>query len=178
MQNIFKELSAQRLIHVVLFDVVWFLAVWGRADFIGLTGVLVVVLYAVNWRHLVQQLKALVLFVLTGLVAELTLVYAGVLKFSGTDYLPLWLVVLWLGFAATAFTSMDWMARRYGLALLFGLVFGPITYLAGVRFDAAELLVNKLVMVSAYGFVWAVLMLMFARLVTFYRAKEQGINNA
>ncbi len=178
MQNLFKEFSAQRLIHVVLFDVVWFLAVWGRDDFIALTAVLVALLYAVNWRHLGQQFKALMLFVLTGLVAELILVCIGVLKFTETDYLPLWLVVLWLGFGATAFTSMDWVAKRYGLAILFGLVFGPITYLAGVRFDAAELLVSKLVMVSAYGFTWAVLMSIFARLVIYHRAKERGASNA
>lgn len=89
------------------------------------------------------------------------------MNFTEADFLPPWLLVLLLGFGATAFTSMYWMARRYGVATLFGVVFGPITYLAGVRFGAAEVLVSKAAMIASYGIVWALIMVFFARFVTF-----------
>lgn len=172
MQKLIKEISARRIIPLVLFDIIWFLAVWGRDTYVLINSVMVLLLFMLNRSRLLAQAKPLALFIAVGLVSELSIVLLGVISFTQTSlFLPFWLVVLWFGFAATAFTSMDWLAGRYGLAGLLGLVFGPITYLAGVGFGAAFIQVNELVMISTYAVTWSVLMMLLARLVTFYRTQ-------
>lgn len=166
MQKLLKALSVRRIISIVLFDLVWFLAVWGRTELIVLTLICVVLLYLMNGKRLWQQRLYIALFIMLGLLAEFALVALGILSFTQANFLPLWLVVLWIGFAATAFTSMDWMARRYAIATIFGVVFGPVTYLAGIKFGAAELIVGKGLMLASYGIMWALLMIFFARFVT------------
>ncbi|RUO44019.1 hypothetical protein CWE15_02225 [Aliidiomarina taiwanensis] len=165
MQTLIQLGLLRRIIPFFLFDIVWFLAVWGRDAYVLINTVLVLCLFLFNGRQLVAQAKPLILFVLFGLGAELLFVMFHVIRFTQTDFLPFWLVVLWLGFSATAFSSMDWLAGRYVLAALLGAVFGPVTYLAGVRFGAAQIQISEPHMIFFYAVAWSVLMLVFARLV-------------
>lgn len=164
MQSFIERVSIQRLVHIIVFDIVWFAAVAGRESWLWLTVPLVVTLYAVNWKPLLLKRKALLFFILVGLAAEWIVVELGVLQFTGASMLPSWLVWLWLGFAAMAFTAMDWMGGRYLACAIFGLVFGPITYLAGVGFGAAERLSSMPVLVFTYAVMWGLLMLLFCYL--------------
>ncbi|WP_025770718.1 DUF2878 domain-containing protein [Thioalkalivibrio sp. HK1] len=52
---------------------------------------------------------------------------------------PPWMIVLWGAFATTLRHSLDWMRRRYALALCAGAIFGPLAYLAGERLGAIDL---------------------------------------
>lgn len=52
---------------------------------------------------------------------------------------PAWLLVLWPLFATTFNESMRWMMGRYAIALVFGVLGAPLSYLAGARAGALEL---------------------------------------
>ncbi|MCC5854960.1 MAG: DUF2878 domain-containing protein [Idiomarina sp.] len=165
MQNYLARPSVQRLVHFIVFDIVWLAAVWGRDTWLLLTLVLVAFLYAVSWRSLWPQRYKLLLLAIVGLILEYVVVSVGVLNFTGTTALPAWLYLLWIGFVAMAFVAMDWLAGRYFYAALFGLIFGPITYIAGVRFGAAERLVELPWMIGAYAVMWGAIMVLFSYLV-------------
>jgi len=49
-----------------------------------------------------------------------------------------WMLALWAGFATTLRHSMGWMRRRYALSALAGVLFSPLPYLMGERFNAIE----------------------------------------
>lgn len=152
---------------------VWFVAVWGREDWLWLTALSVLVLYATAWRYLWARRSSLLLLVTVGLLAEYAVVRAGVLSFTGTEHLPMWLVLLWLGFAAMALVVFSWLRGRYILAAVAGLVFGPITYFAGVGLGAASLGISPLGVGVTYSLVWAWLMILVVRLLKRDEDKEQ-----
>ncbi|WP_157982790.1 DUF2878 domain-containing protein [Aliidiomarina minuta] len=135
-------------------------AVWGREDWLWATSLMVVVLYASAYKYLWQQRKALLVIITVGLIAEYLVVALGLITFTGTDYLPVWLVLLWVGFSAMALVVFGWLGQRYWLAAVAGIIFGPITYFAGVRLGAAEMLTNPWLVGTAYSFIWALLMML------------------
>jgi hypothetical protein len=157
----------------LLFDVVWLSAVWGRDDWLWLTLLLVVALYASTWRFLWARRLELLVLVAVGLAGEYLVVALGVLSFTGTDALPMWLLLLWLGFAGMSLVVFTWLGRRYWLAALAGLIFGPITYLAGIGFGAAEALVDKFWVGVSYSLLWACLMMLVVYLIQRSQNKEQ-----
>jgi hypothetical protein len=46
---------------------------------------------------------------------------------------PSWIIAMWIGFATTLNVSMRWLRRRYATAFFFGLVGGPLAFVAGAR---------------------------------------------
>ena len=152
---------------------VWFLAVWGRAEWLWLTALTVFALYASAWRYLWARKSALLILIMVGLLAEYLVVAAGVISFTGTDHLPPWLILLWFGFAAMALVVFTWLHQRYVLAFVAGVIFGPITYFAGVGLGAAELQSSALVAGVTYSSMWALLMLLVVRLIALTAHKEQ-----
>ena len=148
-----------------MFDLIWLAAVWGRDPWLWLTCLGVGLLYMSAWRYLWVRRMQLATLIVVGLVAEYFMVAIGILKFTGTDYLPIWLVLLWFGFAAMALVVFTWLQKRYWLGVLAGLVFGPVTYFAGVRLDAAILQVSPFIAAVGYALMWWLIMLLVIRLL-------------
>ena len=159
--------------HFFFFDLVWFLAVWGREDWLWLTALSVALLYVTAWRYLWARRIQLALLIGVGLLAEYLVVSAGILSFTGTDYLPHWLILLWFGFWAMALVVFTWLQNRYWLALIAGLIFGPITYFAGVRLGAASMETSFIWVGFSYSLMWGLLMLLVVKLIGQSADKEQ-----
>jgi len=51
---------------------------------------------------------------------------------------PAWITALWILFATLPAHSMSWLRGRHTLAVLFGAIGGPLSFLAGVRLGAIE----------------------------------------
>ncbi|WP_157983229.1 DUF2878 domain-containing protein [Aliidiomarina maris] len=171
MRNQLSQIT--RLVHFFFFDLVWFLAVWGREDWLWLTALSVVALYASAWRYLWARRYMLITLIGVGLLAEYLMVAMGAIRFTGTDLLPAWLILLWLGFAAMALVVFTWLKGRYVLAFIAGVIFGPITYFAGVGLGAAERLTSPMLMAVGYSLIWGLLMLLVVRMVALGQDKEQ-----
>lgn len=150
-----------RLACFILFDFVWLAAVWGRQDWLWLTALLLLVMAGLSWRVLQPQAGTWLLLVGAGLVLEVLVLSLNVLTFAG-GWLPVWLLLLWLGFPAMALVVLDWLKGRYWLAALFGGVAGPFTYLVGARLGAAELHWPEPAVTALYGLLWAGYMVLFA----------------
>lgn len=75
-----------------------------------------------------------------GLSADALLVQFGLIAFPSSAQLltpsPLWMVALWINFALTINLCLSFLAGKYLLASLFGLIAAPFAYLAGSRLGA------------------------------------------
>lgn len=155
-----------RLAGFVIFDFVWLSAVLGREQWIWLSGFLILLMFAATPKLLWQRRYAFLILLFAGLLAEFLTVYTGVISFTGTNWLPPWLILLWVGFTGMALIVFDWLRGKALLAALLGAVFGPITYFAGTRIDAAEILIGFPYAVAVYAVMWGLLMILVAKLVT------------
>lgn len=135
-----------RLVHACLFQVCWFACVVGASQgWPALGPLLVVVLLPLHlwWRGgFSREATYLATAALLGFGADSALVLAGVLRFPAHTSLgqpsPLWMVALWVAFAATLPVSMAWLGRRSAVAVAAGAIAGPLSYQAGVALGALE----------------------------------------
>jgi len=90
-----------------------------------------------------RELFFLLLSFLMGLGMDSLFVYFNVTSFGSQAWkilgVPLWMLLLWPSFASTLALSMSWLRGRFVLAALFGLVGGPLSYLAGEKLGALQI---------------------------------------
>tara|TARA_S200000501_G_C20866436_1_gene762075 strand:+ start:179 stop:688 length:510 start_codon:yes stop_codon:yes gene_type:complete len=70
---------------------------------------------------------------------------------------PLWIIYMWLGFASTINHSLYWLNNNYIIMFFSGLIFGPLSYIAGLEFGALNFEKSFFVFVII-GFSWAIIM--------------------
>ena len=111
-------------------------------------------------RHRLVDAGLLAAAGLTGLVLDTIFLRTGVLEyaqpFPSSDYAPFWIVVMWMNFALTLNLSMRWLQGRALLAAVFGLLGGPLAYLAGVKLHAAQWGVSPESALLTIGLAWAI----------------------
>lgn len=163
----------RRLIGLFWFDLVWFAAVAGRDGWLLATLVLVAVQIYISCAGRPFNVRLYAQLLVIGLGLEATAVASGVIYFNG-GWLPLWLVLLWAGFVAMLMNTLDWVAGRYGVAALIGVVSGPLTYAIGIRLGAAELLRPEWQLWLLYALLWAVYMIIFAKLMQLNGGRSNG----
>ncbi|MBF2758875.1 MAG: DUF2878 domain-containing protein [Ectothiorhodospiraceae bacterium AqS1] len=111
------------------------------------------------------ELKFFLTALLVGGALDSVLSIAGLIAFPAHARLdialhpiaPPWMIALWGAFATTLRHSLNWMRRRYALALGAGAIFGPLAYLAGERLGAIHL-APSFSGVLAVALVWAAAM--------------------
>jgi len=92
-----------------------------------------------------------------GYVADSTLALSGLLAFPPGARLgapsPVWMVALWMNFAATLGVSLKWLQSRPFIGTLLGAVGGPLAYWAGQ--DLGALRIAGWPGLAAVAAVWA-----------------------
>ncbi|QIA62926.1 DUF2878 family protein [Vibrio astriarenae] len=149
----------------VWFQCVWFLAVLGRETmfyylipFICLGLYLIAKLYRIQWSPLVA-----LLFV--GLLVDSCNQALGLLEFS-TQWLPSWLLALWVAFSLYAFVLLPQLNRFPKWAVLcVGGLGGSLSYLAGLKFGAVTTTFSKLFFVSVLFVEWVLLLVIASLLI-------------
>ncbi|MDH3410780.1 MAG: DUF2878 domain-containing protein, partial [Gammaproteobacteria bacterium] len=76
---------------------------------------------------------------------------------------PYWIVTMWMLFATTLNVSMRWLRGKPAIAAAFGLIGGPLAYIAGQKLGGIELS-NPIAALIALGIGWAVMMPILLRL--------------
>lgn len=116
------------------FNLYWAVAVLGQSQWV----VALVIMLVTAWVLFPGSACFSLLLGGIGIGMDFLLIQAGVLAFDAGG-MPLWLVLLWLGFA-----SFVWIMRSrllvmpYWLLGLIGSLGGAMSYLAGYRFDAVS----------------------------------------
>ena len=85
--------------------------------------------------------------------------FSGFITYNGVfsdNLAPLWIIAMWIGFAATINHSGSWIKKRYLIAILLGAIFGPLNYLVGDNMDALSINMNFSQNILVLSFVWGV----------------------
>jgi len=153
------------LINFAAFQLGWFSCVLSAAMGFPWLGLIVVCLvFALHIRLADKprhEWQLLVLAVFSGLLFDSLLVSGGLVRYSSGMLLsgmaPYWILAMWALFSTTLNVSMAWLKNRLVLASIMGAVFGPLSYLAGQRLGAIELLDTRSA-IAALAMIWALVM--------------------
>lgn len=154
-------MKKSNVVNFVLFQIAWFVAVWGAAEGYGWMGPAAVagwVIFFMAWHRPARQDGTLLLMTgLIGFCMDSILVWSGSLQFpewAGPAFpTTIWMVALWINLGASLRHSLKWLTGRYLLGLLFGAIGGPLAYLAGEKLNAISVLEPVPVVIA-----WAIAM--------------------
>ena len=167
-----KLISANVLVNAALFQIVWLCCVIGSAYGLTWPAALSFAALAV-WqlapsRRAQSDLQLLSIALILGIIVDSLWVQLGFLDYTTdgpvTGFAPLWILFLWLGFALTVNHSLAWLKLHPLLPASMGLIGGPLSYYAGLRFGAVEYLVDPLLISVSLGIAWALTMVILVTL--------------
>jgi hypothetical protein len=135
-------------VNLVAFQVGWFSCVLGAAFGYPYVGAIVVAIVISLHLYLAHQSSQEMLVIgvaaLAGIVFDSALVQSGWVEYQNGMLIagsaPYWIVAMWMSFATTLNMSLRWLHGRIIAAVLFGAVGGPLSYLAGARLGALEII--------------------------------------
>lgn len=125
--------------NVLLFQVGWFICIL-CGSYWALSYTVAVLILHFYWSPMrVDDLLAVALSVLIGLAHDAILIRGGYIHFvESTSWSPIWLVCLWALLGVTLNHSLRWIYQRPFLSAAFGVIGGPLSYLAGVKLSTAQ----------------------------------------
>ena len=141
----------------------WFVCILGAAW--NYTYIAIAISIGILFLHLYLTDKNANDIKLSAIAATFGLTFDGFMQFNnmiiynnpGVPYpfTPIWIVILWILFAITLNHSLAWLKGRTSLAMLFGLMGGPLVYLAGEKLMAVTIASPNTLIVLAIG--WALI---------------------
>lgn len=159
-----SRVTRSQRVNYVLYQSGWFACILGAAWDWPVTGFLIAValtavhLYLSNERA--RETRAILLALALGLVVEGYQVWNGTYRFrSGVVVAwmsPPWLLMMWAQFATTFRSSLRSIMTVPARAALFGLVGGPIAFVAGERLGAVTLARPLALGLVRLGVTWGV----------------------
>jgi len=161
--------------NLVAFQLCWLAAVLGAAAGMPWLGVLFAALWLPAHVHAAKpsaaaEIKLIAAAGVLGYGLDSLLVLAGFISFPPQTRLgvpsPLWMVTLWLAFAATLRHVLGWLRGRYLLGALLGVVAGPFAYWSGAKLGAV-VLTDTAPSLVAVAVEWLVAMPLLIGLVAF-----------
>ena len=156
---------ARLLANFAVFEAAWFACILGVAHGRPLVGTAAVVA-AIAWHVAISARPATELALVAalgaiGLVAESAVAAQGHVAYAAGQPVawlaPYWMVALWAEFAIALNVTLRWLKGRPFLAAVLGAVFGPLSFLAGVRLGGARFVDEAAALVTLVV-MWAVLM--------------------
>jgi len=151
-----------KLINFILFQLGWFISVWGAAHqklFPSMIAVaLILMIHITQARFKKEAFILLLIIMLLGPIFDQCLLFLNFIEYKSqfSEYMvPIWIFALWGLFASTLNLSLSWLKHYKLLAVIFGLIGGPLAYIAAERLNAVQL-------ISPYAFIslaigWALL---------------------
>jgi hypothetical protein len=156
---------ARLLANFAVFEAAWFACILGVAHGRPLWGTAAVGA-AIAWHVSISARPATELALAAalgaiGLVAESMVVAQGHVAYPAGQPVawlaPYWMVALWSEFAIALNVTLRWLKRKPALAAALGAVFGPLSFLGGVRLGGARF-VDETAALVTLACLWAVLM--------------------
>ena len=162
------------LVNLIAFQLCWFAAVLGAAAGMPYLGPLFAAVWLpvhilANRSSASTEIKLVLAAGILGYALDSILVLGGWMSFPQHALLgapsTLWMVTLWLGFAATLRHGLGWLRGRYLLGGLLGVIAGPLAYWGGSKLGAV-VLTDTAPSLVAVGVEWLIAMPLMLGLVT------------
>jgi hypothetical protein len=158
------------LLNLSLFKAGWVAAVFAAAASLPVLGTAVIAIaVAIHlWRTDEPRSEVLLLAMAAaiGFVWESLLVYSGIVQYGASAAFaavaPYWIVALWVLFATTLNVGMRWLRKNLLIAVIFGAIGGPMSFLAGEKAGAVSFSDTSTAL-AVIGLGWAVLLPLLVR---------------
>ena len=156
MKNIFNILG---------FQISWWACVIGVKNgqpYIGpLFMAIFILIHFFYFKANLLEIRLIAFFALIGTSIDTAFAYSGLLSYNGLYsqnllLAPLWITAMWCGFCATVNHSLSWLKDRAIASFLMGAVFGPLSYIAGEKFNAISFHSSMLVINITLAIVWGI----------------------
>ena len=156
---------ARLLANFVFFEAAWFACILGVAHGVPAWGTAAIVI-AIAWHVGISarpsaELALVAASCAIGLAAETLVVALGHVAYPNGQAVawlpPYWLVALWAEFAIALNVTLRWLRGRPLLAAVLGAVFGPLSFVGGVRLGAARF-VDETAALATLAVLWAIIM--------------------
>ncbi len=166
---------ARRLLNFVAFQCGWFACVIGAAHghpALGTLAVIVVAAVHVSFAARPRaELALLAWAALIGTVFDSALAATGWVRYpsgvliAGTA--PYWIVAMWVLFATTLNVSLAWLRPHAAMAMAFGAIGGPLSFLGGARLGALTF-TREVAALAALAIGWALLTPLLLRIAAHF----------
>lgn len=151
--------NAFNIANFVGFQAIWFTAILFGNDLIWLAFLLILV--HVYWVRIKEvELTFLLGCATIGIGIDSFLAVTGVYIFTPMPQflpIPLWLVAIWLGFAATLRHSLRYLMNNTLWSVIAGAVAGPLSYFAGERLGVVDFGYGNVTTLIILSVTWAML---------------------
>ena len=142
----------------------WFACAIGAARGMPWLGPLVVLVYLIlhlAWSEKrARELTFILLVGLLGWVVDSLKKVTGLISYASdisiTWMAPPWIEAMWLLFSTSLNGTLMWLQGRYFVAVILGAVFGPLSYVTGVRLGAIEFNKDLLFTIVVLAVVWGI----------------------
>lgn len=145
------------VLNAVLFQVGWFVCVLGGNSVSVLA---VIVMLLCHWLFVSKnsgEWKSILFVAVLGVLIDSLLFSLSVLVFPQHDLLPpIWLMSLWIIFATTLNHAFKWLQSHLMLAVWVGGIFGPLSYLAGVKLTDVDFGISSVYALLILSVIWAI----------------------
>ncbi len=168
-------------INISLFKIGWLASVLTAAASVPAAGVAVVAIVA--GVHLLRsdnrqgEAQLLLFAALVGLGWESALVTIGLVDYGSAStipgFAPYWIVAMWVLFATTLNGALRWLRKSALVAVLFGAVGGPLSFLAGQK-AGAVIFPDPATSLFVIGAGWAVLLPLLVRFAANVETQSAG----
>ncbi|MGA1590500.1 MAG: DUF2878 domain-containing protein [Methylophilaceae bacterium] len=148
-----------KLINFILFQSIWFILILAAAheSFYGLAlGLLLILVQYWHGKLMVPDFKLILASIIIGFAHDTSLNYFKFIQYNidfNTYYSPFWIIGLWISFALTINHSLAWLGNKKLLQMIFGLIGGPLAYIAGEKLGAIYMINTMTLYVLALS--WA-----------------------
>lgn len=151
------------MINVVALQLAWFACVLGAANDLPWLGIPAVAAVLLIHASLVldpyKEMRLVMFALLLGAVFDSLLMASGWIDYRNGIIIPglapVWILAMWAQFATTLNVSMAWLKGRPLLAAVTGGIGGPLSWVAGAKLGAIEL-VEPTQAVIALAVGWAI----------------------
>lgn len=126
-----------KVVNAALFQGTWFACVLGgwQAGAVGLIGLVGLSIYLGSFT---RDVSAAVVLASVGWIFDSSWIALGVLDYASGVSAPVWIVMLWFAVGFTVNHSLSFLQRHLGFAAAAGCCAAPISYLAGERLGAVQ----------------------------------------
>ena len=156
-------LNYGKWLNFALFQSIWFVAVLGRESLEWLL-VLLLMTHLLLCSDRKAEVKIMLLCAGLGSAVDSVLTTTGVFAFDPAPSpfpIPIWLIAIWFGFAATLRHSLSYLLEWPAIAVVAASIMAPLSYFAGMQLDAVSFGFGTPFTVALIGFLWAPMMAAF-----------------
>ena len=152
------------IINIIGFQIGWWFCALGAQnslDYIGPIYMLAfVITHMVFFSKKYSEFILIIIGIFLGLIVDSSLKYFNIINYLSTDIqatlAPLWIVAMWGGFCATLNHSLSWLKNRLLASFILGAVFGPLSYIAGLKMNIIFFIISPINAVIVLAIVWGI----------------------